>query len=49
MSFVNVVLAPTRAGFHSNVILETDTLADKLTVEKTERQEEESERILSNA
>ena len=44
-----IVLAPTVAGFNSNIILETDTSADRLTVEKTERWEEESERILSDA
>lgn len=43
-----IVLAPTLAGFNSNIILETHTSADRLTVEKTERWEEESERILSD-
>lgn len=44
-----IVLAPTVAGFNGNIILETDTSADRLTVENTERREEESERILSDA
>lgn len=44
-----IVLAPTVAGFQSNTVLETNTLADRLTVEKTDRWEEESERILSDA
>lgn len=44
-----VVLAPTVAGFNGNIMLETDTSADRLTVEKTERREEESERMLSDA
>ena len=44
-----IVLASTVAGFNGNIILETDTSADRLTVEKTERREEESERILSDA
>lgn len=44
-----VALAPTVAGFNSNIILETDTAADRLTVEKTGRREEEHERILPDA
>lgn len=37
------------AGFNRNIILETDIPADRLTGEKTERQGEESKRILSDA
>lgn len=40
-----VALVPPVAGFNSHIILETDAPADRLTAEKTERREEESERI----